>query len=39
MSIYVSLPFPKWQILDYSKLKEFAGDNFRLDGIGRNFFL
>ena len=24
-------PFPKWQILDSSKLKEFADDNFKFD--------
>ena len=24
-------PFPKWQILDASKLKEFADDNFKFD--------
>ena len=27
-------PFPKWQILDSSKLKEFADDNFRFDENG-----
>ena len=26
-----SQPFPKWQILDPSKLKEFADDNFKFD--------
>ena len=31
-------PFPKRQILDSSKLKEFADDNFRFDGNGRKFF-
>ena len=30
------LPFPKQQILDCSKLKEFAGDNFRFNENGRN---
>ena len=30
--------FPKRQILDTSKLKDFAVDNFRFDEIGRNFF-
>ena len=33
----VSCPFPKRQILDSSKLKEFADDNFRLDENGREF--
>ena len=28
-------PFPKRQILDSSKLKEFADDNFKFDGNGR----
>ena len=28
-------PFPKWQILDSSKLKEFADDNFKFDENGR----
>ena len=31
-------PFPKWQILDFSKLKEFADDNFEFDQNGRKFF-
>ena len=31
-------PFPKRQILDSSKLKEFADDNFTLDDNGRKFF-
>ena len=31
------LPFPKRQILDSSKLKEFADDNFKFDGNGRKF--
>ena len=30
-------PFPKWQILDSSKLKEFAENNHKLDENGRNF--
>ena len=30
-------PFPKRQILDSSKLKEFAGDNFKFDENGRKF--
>ena len=29
------VPFPKRQILDYSKLKEFADDNFKFDDNGR----
>ena len=29
---------PKWQILDSSKLKEFADDNFKFDKNGRKFF-
>ena len=29
-------PFPKRQILDSSKLKEFADDNFKFDENGRN---
>ena len=28
-------PFPKWQILDSSKLKEFADDTFKFDENGR----
>ena len=31
------LPFPKRQILDYSKLKEFADDNFKLAENGIKF--
>ena len=31
------LPFPKRQILDSSKLKEFADDNFKFDENGRKF--
>ena len=30
-----SSPFPKQQILDTSKLKEFADDNFEFDENGR----
>ena len=33
----VALPFPKRQILDTSKLKEFADDNFKSDINGRKF--
>ena len=29
--------FPKRHILDSSKLKEFADDNFKFDGNGRKF--
>ena len=29
------IPFPKRQILDSSKLKEFADDNFKFDKNGR----
>ena len=35
--IYVISPFPKRQILDSSKLKEFADDNFKMDENGRKF--
>ena len=31
------LPYPKRQILDVSKLKEFADDNFKLDESGGKF--
>ena len=31
------LLFPKWQILDSSKLKEFPDDNFKFDANGINF--
>ena len=31
------LPFPKRKIVDASKLKEFADDNFKLDENGRKF--
>ena len=30
-------PFPKRQILDSSKLKQFADDNFKFDENGREF--
>ena len=30
-------PFPKRQILDSSKLKEFAGDDFKFDENSRKF--
>ena len=36
-SQYLSEPFPKQQILDSSKMKEFADDNFKLDEYGREF--
>ena len=31
------MPLPKRQILDSSKLKKFADDNFKFDENGRNF--
>ena len=31
-------PFPKRQILDWSKLKEVADDNFKYDENGRNLY-
>ena len=34
----VSYPFPKRQILDCAKLKEFAYNNFKSDENGRKFF-
>ena len=34
----VGEPFPKWQILDFSKLKECVDDNFKSDESGRKFF-
>ena len=34
-SLVIGKPFPKRQILDSFKLKEFADDNFKLDGNGR----
>ena len=30
-------PFPKRQILDSSKMKDFADDNFKFDENGRKF--
>ena len=33
-----SKPYPKRQILDASKLTEFADDNFEFDENGRNFY-
>ena len=35
---YLVLPFPKPHILDSSKLKDFADDNFKLNGNERKFF-
>ena len=35
MNIYK--PLPKRQILHSSKLKDFAGDNFKFDDYGRKF--
>ena len=35
--ILYELPFPKWQILDASKLKEFADDSFKFAGNGSKF--
>ena len=32
-----TLPFPKWQILDSSKLKEFADNNFKFGENDRKF--
>ena len=32
-----SLPFPKQHILDTSRLKKFADDNFKFDENGRKF--
>ena len=34
---FTNKPFPKQQILDSSKLKEFADNNFKFDENGRNF--
>ena len=34
----LTFTFPKRQILDFSKLKEFADENFELDENGRKFF-
>ena len=30
-------PFPKWQILDSTKLNKFADDNFKFDENGGEF--
>ena len=35
--VKMAKPFPKRQILDTSKLKEFADDNFKFDENGREF--
>ena len=35
--MHVCLSFPKQQILDSSKLKEFADDTFKFDENGRKF--
>ena len=35
---YIIKPFPKQQILDSSKLKKFADDNFEFDKNGKKFF-
>ena len=35
--MYVTYPFPKRQILDCSKLKEFADHNFKFVENGRKF--
>ena len=35
--LYIVLTFPKRQVLDSSKLKEFADDNSKFDGNGRKF--
>ena len=32
---YLPWPFPKQQILDFARLKEFAYDNLKFDGNGR----
>ena len=37
-SAVICLPFPKWQILDSPKLKEFAYDNFKFHENGTKFF-
>ena len=37
LSTLISQPFPKWQILDSSKLKEFADNSFKFDENGRKF--
>ena len=35
--MYSNYHFSKWQILDSSKFKEFADDNFKFDENGRKF--
>ena len=37
LELYVFQPFPKRQILDSSKLKEFADDNFKFHENGGKF--
>ena len=37
LQTYPIQPFPKRQILDFSKLKEFADNNFNFDENGRRF--
>ena len=34
---FPSYPCPKWQILDFSNLQEFAADNLRYDENDRKF--
>ena len=38
LSMNHALPIPKQQILDSSKLKEFADDNFKFDESERKLF-
>ena len=38
MPLHLTLPFLKGQILDYSKIKEFADNNFNFDENGRKYF-
>ena len=33
----VEHPFPKWQILDSSKLKEIADDNLNFDNMAESY--
>ena len=37
--VYLDFCFPKQQILDSSKLKAFADDNFKFDRNDRRFFI
>ena len=37
LQMTLNKPFPKWQILDWFKLKEIAEDNLKFDGNGRMF--